>query len=108
LTRLEEHRTAFVFNKGVGPLLRIDQLSHEEIDLVNAEFFARMRLRPEGSSFEEMYREYAASLGSWGIMCPHPLGFRLYDGSRDSRSPLPFSESRWYSCRLCSTAVINR
>lgn len=105
-TRLEEHRRLFETNEGVGPMLRIEELSAEELELVNADFIERCRGRAE--DLDAIYVAYARTLHSWGLICPHPQLHRRYDGFHKTDIPVSFAECRWYSCLLCDTIVINR
>lgn len=89
-----------------GPLLRLEELDHSELELVNREFLDRLQGRAE--DIDQIYEAYAQALHSWGIICPHPQQHRMYDGFHKTDVPLKFDESRWFECRLCGTAVINR
>ena len=107
MSRLLVHRESFRADGGRGQLLRLEDLGPEEYEQINADFFARVRFG-EAATLDEIYRAYAAALHDWGIMCPHPLAYRLYDGEAPARSPIPFDTCRWYDCTLCGAAVINR
>lgn len=106
-TRLEAHRREFQQAERRGPLLRIEELTQTEIDLISADFLSRVRgLRPD--DLGQIYFAYVDTLHSWGVICPHPQQHRRYDGFHRTDVPLPFEESRWYECGLCSACVINR
>jgi hypothetical protein len=90
-----------------GPLLRIEELTHEEKAIINADFIELCRNR-KASGPEEFYQAYIDTLHRWRVMCPHPQPHRLYDGYRKSDVPFSFDEHRWFDCRLCGAAVINR
>lgn len=107
MTRLEAHRKTLEEEKRHGPLLRIEDLSTEELDLVNKSFLDLCRRRKVGD-IRETYAAYVDTLHRWGVMCPHPQPNRLYDGHRTSEFPVDFESSKWYDCSLCGAAVINR
>jgi hypothetical protein len=107
VTRLERHRDEFNLNRGVGPLLELEELEPDEIKLVNAEFLSRVR-RVQPEDIVAIYDAYVETLHRWGIMCPHPQHQRLYDGWLRADTPIKFDESRWFSCGLCGASVINR
>ena len=106
-TRLEQHRTSFREARGVGPLIQLEELDPDEIALINAEFLEHVR-RMKADDIGAIYDAYIETLHRWGVMCPHPQRDRLYDGWCSVDTPVPFEESRWYSCRLCNAIVINR
>lgn len=105
-TRLEIHRREFRDNEYRGNLLRIEDLSPDELNIVNSDFLARCQ--GGGGEITQIYAAYIETLHSWGIMCPHPHVHRRYMGWQLSDVPIPFDECSWYSCALCSAAVINR
>ena len=107
MTRLERHRIEFENARRMGPLLPLDDLDPEEVALVNRSFLERCR-RDRVDGIDQMYEAYVGSLHEWGVMCPHPQHLRLYDGWQRSDSPLPFTESPWFSCGICRAAVMNR
>lgn len=107
LTRLEVHREQFRKEKKIGGLIRLEELDHEEMALINASVIKHLRLSP-AEDLDGFYDSYVQTLHNWGIMCPHPLGKRLYDGWRKCIAPLLFEESKWYHCGICCTSVINR
>lgn len=88
-------------------MLRIEDLTEEELKLVNASFFRRIH-ESEAKELGRIYDAYVQTLHEWGIMCPHPIEHRLYEGWQSAGSPLQHSESKWYQCGLCQAAVINR
>lgn len=106
-TRLEKHREEFHQGKRLGNLVRLEDLSTDELTLVNSSLLNHMRLS-DAEDLDGFYEVYVQTLHDWGIMCPHPLPRRLYDGWRRSEAPTPFNESKWYHCTLCRTSVINR
>jgi hypothetical protein len=105
-TRLEEHRREFTRNNGCGPMIRVEDLSTEEIALVNADFLELCRGRAD--DIKAIYGAYVQALHLWGVICPHPLAHRLYGGFQRSDSPLHFEDAKWYDCCICGTSVINR
>lgn len=106
-TRLERHRSEFELNQRRGALLGIEELDPDELNLINASFFNNIRERG-ADDINAIYEAYVETLHMWGVMCPHPIPHRLYDGWQRSMSPLQFEESRWYSCTICGSAVINK
>lgn len=94
-TRLEIHRRRFELDERRGPLLRLEELTVEEVELVNSAFFDRIHRAPP-DDLAAMYRLYVATLHEWGVMCPHPTLHRLYS-----------LDGRWYDCSLCKAAVIH-
>ena len=106
-TRLEIHRDEFHSGKCLGKLLKIEELTVDELTMVNSSIFLYMGIS-DAQNLDGYYQVYIETLHSWGIMCPHPQIRRLYDGYRKSDYPIQFNESKWYSCTLCKTSVINR
>ena len=106
-TRLERHRDAFQLAHGVGPLIQLEELDPEEVALINSDFLERVRLT-RADDILAIYDVYVATLHSWGVMCPHPTSRRLYEGWHRMDTPVPFEDSRWFHCELCSATVINR
>lgn len=104
-TRLEEHRKMFKFNEYKGSLLRIEDLSQDERDLVNTEFMNQCK---GAENIDALYKVYVKVLHSWGIMCPHPQRQRFYDNIGTSDIPISFETSKWFECKACNTSVINR
>ena len=104
-TRLEAHRREFIANRRTGPLLRVEDLDTYELTLLNHDFMDRCRGR--GYDLTAMYVAYVDTLHSWGVMCPHPQGHRLYMGFQASDTPLPASDAPWFNCRLCGAGVFN-
>jgi hypothetical protein len=90
-----------------GPLLRIEDLSPDELVILNASFLELCRRR-NVADIQETYGAYADTLHYWRVMCPHPQPQRLYDGWKRSDIPLSSDLSRWFECKLCRAAVINR
>lgn len=107
MTRLEEHRRQLEAAGRLGPLLRADDLLPDELELVNRTFLSFCRERGV-TDLDGLYGAYVSSLHTWGVMCPHPQMWRRYDGLYSSDYPQPFSESTWFTCSLCGSAVINR
>lgn len=107
MTRLEQHRKSLLEEGRSGPLLKVEDLSPDEIALVNGSFLELCRRR-KVADISQTYSAYVDTLHSWGVMCPHPQPHRLYDGWRQAEFPISFDESRWFDCTLCSAAVINR
>lgn len=107
VTKLEEHRRAMQDSNYLGPLMRVEDLTPDEVSLINVSFFDRcQRERPE--DITQIYDAYVRTLHQWGVMCPHPQPHRLYSGWMKSDGPVPFDESTWYDCGLCKAGVINR
>jgi hypothetical protein len=106
-TRLERHRESFALSGGIGELLRVEDLTPDELTIVNRTFFERIR-EIAAEDLQGIYAAYLLTLHEWGVMCPHPRELRRYDGWRRSDVPVPSTESRWYECGLCQAAVINR
>ena len=107
MTRLETKRKQMEEEKVPGPLLQIDELTHEEKAIINASFLELCKRR-KASDIGEVYRAYADTLHHWKVMCPHPQLQRLYTGSKRSDVPLSFEDHKWFDCKLCGAAVINR
>lgn len=107
VTRLEARRKQMEEENLHGPLLQIEELSPEEKAIVNSSFLELCRRR-KASDLGEVYQAYADTLHHWKIMCPHPQPQRLYDGRIRSDIPFSFDTSKWYDCKLCGAAVINR
>lgn len=107
MTRLEKHRKSLLEEKRFGPLLRVEDLQVDEISLINSSFLELCRAR-KVSNIEETYSAYVDTLHQWGVICPHPLVHRRYDGFSRSDAPVPFETSKWYTCQLCRAMVINR
>lgn len=95
MTRLEAHKRRFELAERRGPLLRLDELTVDEVALVNATFFERVNKAPP-DDLAAMYNIYAEVLHEWGVMCPHPSIRREYSLC-----------GRWYDCGLCKAAVIH-
>lgn len=107
MTRLEARRKQMEEEKVHGPLLRIDELTHEERSIINAGFIELCKRR-KASDPNEFYQAYIDTLHHWKVMCPHPQPQRVYEGNKRSDLPLSFDEHRWFDCNLCGAAVINR
>jgi hypothetical protein len=105
-TRLETHRNELIRSKGLGPLIKIDDLTPEELELVNSDFLESCHGNAE--DVNQIYSLYVEALHRWGIMCPHPQIHKRYDGYIKNDTPLDFEESKWFECKLCCTYVINR
>lgn len=95
MTRLENHKRTFEQNDRRGPLIRLDELTVEEVQVINSTFFERVQKDPP-ENIEDMYRIYIETLHEWGVMCPHPIERRRYS-----------SCGRWYDCSLCQAAVVH-
>lgn len=100
---LNWHRELFHRNKLCGPLLRWSDLTVDAQGMLTRHFIAKSR----DVSGPPITRLYVEILHSWGVMCPHPLSYRLYDGWRASDYAIPAEDSRWFSCGMCGTAVVN-
>lgn len=107
VTRLEARRKQMEDENVHGPLLRIEDLTEEEISIVNTSFLDLCRRR-RVSDIDETYSAYVDTLHQWRVMCPHPQPHRLYDGRFRSDVPYGFEASRWFDCTLCKAAVINK
>ena len=99
MTRLEEHKVKFELDERRGQLLRIDELTGDELAIINSSFFERIR-RVTPETLEEMYQVYLTTLHEWGVMCPHPMERRDYENTGPD-------DSRWYNCGLCKASVIH-
>ena len=106
-TRLEVHRRELQGLGGLGPMLQIDDLSGDEIALINSDFLARCH-SGNAEDIQQIYTAYVNTLHSWGVMCPHPQPHRLYGGWLRADMPQSFNDVKWFNCGLCSTSVINR
>lgn len=98
---LEEHRKLFHERKFRGPLVRINDLTPSELNMVNSLFFEK--IRKSGRQWEdltEIYEIYVGILHDWGIMCPHS----------DSRSVCTVIATgvQTFTCAFCKTEVIER
>lgn len=98
------HRNNFQAMKRTGPLLRWSDLTPDAQAFLTQEFVIGSR----GVFGTDLYGTYVGTLHSWGVMCPHPMVHRLYDGFRPSDIPLPFLTDPWFLCTLCGTRVVNR
>ena len=109
--RLLAHRSTLAEIQFKGPLLRFEELTLDEAGVIYADFMNFVREHGVDDT-DDMWRLYVKILHSWGIMCPHQQSYRIYemvDGSFGTAgSPLPFSESKWFTCLLCDAEVINR
>lgn len=95
MSRLESHRRNFELNDRRGDLLRLDELTADEVGMVNSTFFERVHKEPP-EDLDSMYKVYIETLHEWGIMCPHPVERRRFSLC-----------NRWYDCALCQATVIN-
>jgi hypothetical protein len=95
MTRLEAHKSRFDLAERRGELLRLEELTVEEVAMVNSTFFERVHRNPP-EDLAGMYRIYVETLHEWGVMCPHPINERSYS-----------VDGRWYDCSLCKAAVIH-
>lgn len=96
MTKLEAHREFFQSNHGRGPLLRLEDLDVADYELLNKDFLVRAKGSTE-PSLDSIYAVYLQVLTSWGVICPHPLGYRTFNDKGTS----------WYGCSLCQTVVLN-
>jgi hypothetical protein len=87
-----------------GPLLRFSDLDATERRIIEQDVAQRLARGhvPPTPGF------YLGVLNSWGIMCPHPVATRRYEGLYASDSDVPFEECEWYDCITCGCVVINR
>ncbi len=101
-TRLELHRETYVSESGRVILLRFEELSSAEQQMVAKDIFSSI-----GKTGGDPYRIYAKVLSTWGIMCPHPQSKRLYGGRK--RYPLPQLSEKypWYLCECCESTCSN-
>ena len=105
-TRLESHRDSFIGREVpmTGPLLRFAELSSDERSVLAHSLVNN--LSAENAPLTPF--SYLAVLHSWGIMCPHPMPSRYYDGIYGSVDEIKFDECQWYNCDVCRCIVINR
>ena len=103
--RLVEHRAAFKVRLGKGELLRVEDLTPKEMDVVMKDFYSRVSGR--GLDIWEMMRVWSATLHDWGVMCSHPQQVRDYEGLGRSILPVSRDEARWYRCDACGCSVFN-
>lgn len=101
------HRNNFHANRFTGPLLRWSDLSRECQATLTGEFLRNSRAVAGPDFGRNLQRCYAETLHSWGVMCPHPMPHRLYDGFRMSDVALPFGTDPWFLCTLCEARVVN-
>lgn len=94
MTRLELHKRRFELEERRGELIRLEELTGDELVILNNSFFERIRQRG-AEDLDEMYSMYVGVLHEWGVMCPHPMDRREYSW-----------DGRWYDCSLCNAAVI--
>ena len=105
--RLDDHKLTLLEAEYRGPLLSFDELTFEERTRVHNDFMGRVRHNGVDDLWA-MWVLYVETLHMWGVMCPHPQPFRLYDGFHQSDLPMSFRDSHWFACRLCQASVINR
>jgi len=98
------HRNSFQAARRTGPLLRWSDLTPEVQGLLTQEFITNSA----GAARWNVGQIYVETLHGWGVMCPHPMAHRLYEGWRASDDPMTFEEAQWFSCGLCKTRVVNR
>ncbi len=72
-----------------GPLLRFQDLTPEERDLISADYLRRAS--DGGLPGASLYLDV---MNSWGVMCPHPMESRMYSAS-------------WFMCEVCNCAVVD-
>lgn len=77
-------------------MLRLEDLSPDEYQQVTRDFLAESKGH-DLTDLDAIYHVYLSVLSSWGIICPHPLGYRKYDLS---------SDGRWFDCTICGAACI--
>lgn len=104
---IEDHRKEFIARKRVGPRLRVEDLSHEDTQVIYRAFMEDGRLS-SASTNEEYCRIYCSILSSYGVMCPHPVTFREYDDGSKMKTSVVFDERRWFHCPICDSFVINK
>ena len=109
MTRLDEHRKAFVARGRVGALLKIEDLSHDETQQIYKAFVTDPRLE-DAETNEDFCRVYTSVLNDHGVMCPHPTVFRKYGTQQTSGfgEVIPFERQRWFRCPICDAICINR
>ena len=103
-TRLESHRRSFLAEKMTGPLIRFSDVDATERRIIKQD--VAQRLARGHLSLTPGF--YLGVLNSWGIMCPHPIESRTYEGLYVSDVELGFDECGWYDCGVCDCIVINR
>lgn len=101
-TRLDMHRAKRTQMGLMGPLLRIDELSSVEQQIISDEVFKKIRRR---KLEEDHFSIYLEVLNEWGIICPHPIEKRLYVGRY--RSKMPTASYSWFKCEACSCLTVN-
>lgn len=82
-----------------GPLITIEDISHEDMSLIAHEIFRLMK------KYDDPYDAYIFVLSKYGIMCPHPQIKRLYNGFK--KSAVPQVQYKWYNCSMCKCSAIN-
>lgn len=88
-TRLDEHAAEYAKNRGMGRLLRLEDMDSEDMARVAGEIFRRM-----GRTDDDLYSSYLEILVKYGIMCPHPKRKRI--GINDA----------WFECGMCGCLVM--
>lgn len=105
--RLEQNRERFTLAKHTGPLLAFSELTPTEQGFLTSEFLINSRSITKGD-VETLGTCYVQTMHGWGVMCPHPMPHRLYEGKWQTEVHLDFELSPWFDCGLCKTRVINR
>lgn len=104
--RLRENAECFRRARFTGPLLRFQDLQAEDIGFLTKRFLDMVPLLSE-EGFGPVAGLHAELLHNWGVMCPHPSDYRLYNGMSQAATRPSFSEASWFSCSICNTRVIN-
>ncbi len=102
LTLFQQHvkRYRRAGRPGTGPLWTMDMVPTEELVPIQAE---ALRASREAS---DPHHAYAEVLASYGIVCPHPLSKRMYEGGMRAKH-FPLSTPLFYHCEMCKCSVIN-
>jgi hypothetical protein len=98
-TRFQEYLENFRASKGMGNLMQIEDLEPADMARIAKEVFGLSK------KSGDQYGSYIKVLSKYGVMCPHPLKKRLYEGIKSSDKFL--YDYRWYSCEMCGCSVIN-
>jgi len=98
-TKFQEHLENIKNRKGTGSLLTLEDLTPSERSKIASEIFSL------SSFLEDKYSAYIQVLSRNGIICPHPLNKRVYEGIKKSSKFL--NDFKWYTCEMCGCGVIN-
>lgn len=104
---LKEHTAQFQSNDKKGPLVKIEDLAREDLDIVTSKIFRNIN-SSNADNIDAFYESYVNTLHEHGIMCPHPQVHRLYSNLQKSDAPLGFSQHKFYVCLICKSSVINK